>query len=97
MIAEDTLGDPDAPGDDPTLEEFQALFDERCLPGVSCDATNWLSELRFNHREVDRYRVGNVFLAGDSDHIHSPAGGQGMNETASLRDWPQTLAGDSDA
>ncbi|MGC7532179.1 FAD-dependent monooxygenase, partial [Pandoraea pneumonica] len=31
------------------------------------------------HRVVDRYRVGRVFVAGDAAHIHSPAGGQGMN------------------
>jgi hypothetical protein len=28
---------------------------------------------------VDRYRSGNIFLAGDAAHVHSPAGGQGMN------------------
>ena len=39
----------------------------------------WLSLWRANIRLVDRYRVGGVFLAGDAAHIHSPAGGQGMN------------------
>ncbi len=34
---------------------------------------------RANIRIVDRYREGRVFLAGDAAHIHSPAGGQGMN------------------
>ena len=42
------------------------------------DAT-WLSLYRANVRMVDRYRVGRVFLAGDAAHVHSPAGGQGMN------------------
>ncbi|WP_019324389.1 FAD-dependent monooxygenase, partial [Streptomyces sp. TOR3209] len=32
-----------------------------------------------DERQAPRYRVGRVFLAGDAAHIHSPAGGQGMN------------------
>ncbi|MCA9648853.1 MAG: FAD-dependent monooxygenase [Myxococcales bacterium] len=39
----------------------------------------WLSRFRLHHRGVDHYQVGRVFLAGDAAHIHSPAGGQGMN------------------
>ena len=37
------------------------------------------SGFRINERQVPTYRVGRVFLAGDAAHIHSPAGGQGMN------------------
>ncbi|MGO1053466.1 FAD-dependent monooxygenase [Crossiella sp. CA198] len=39
----------------------------------------WLSLYRANVRMVDRFRLGRVFLAGDAAHVHSPAGGQGLN------------------
>ncbi|HTV22105.1 MAG TPA: FAD-dependent monooxygenase, partial [Polyangiaceae bacterium] len=39
----------------------------------------WSSLWRANIRLVERYRERHVFLAGDAAHIHSPAGGQGMN------------------
>jgi 2-polyprenyl-6-methoxyphenol hydroxylase-like FAD-dependent oxidoreductase len=40
---------------------------------------NWFSTYRVQHRVADRFRVGRAFLVGDAGHIHSPAGGQGMN------------------
>jgi 2-polyprenyl-6-methoxyphenol hydroxylase-like FAD-dependent oxidoreductase len=39
----------------------------------------WATLFRSHHRVVDTYRAGRVFLAGDAAHIHSPAGGLGMN------------------
>ena len=39
----------------------------------------WLAAFRLHRRQVDNYRHDRVFLAGDAAHIHSPAGGQGMN------------------
>ena len=39
----------------------------------------WSSWFRINSRMVSRLRVGRLLLGGDSAHIHSPAGGQGMN------------------
>jgi 2-polyprenyl-6-methoxyphenol hydroxylase-like FAD-dependent oxidoreductase len=39
----------------------------------------WISLYRVSVRMVDRYRVGRVFLAGDAAHVHSSAGGQGLN------------------
>jgi len=39
----------------------------------------WSSRFRVHHRLAEHYRSGRVFLAGDAAHVHSPAGGQGMN------------------
>jgi len=39
----------------------------------------WLTDFSCQLRLADRYRVGRVFLAGDAAHVHTPAGGQGMN------------------
>jgi 2-polyprenyl-6-methoxyphenol hydroxylase-like FAD-dependent oxidoreductase len=39
----------------------------------------WGSRFRIQHRVADSYRAGRLLLAGDAAHVHSPAGGQGMN------------------
>jgi len=49
------------------------------LGGVSVERVNWFSTYHVHHRVADRFRQGRAFLAGDAGHIHSPAGGQGMN------------------
>ncbi len=64
----------------PTLEELQRLLAERAPEAdLRIDDPSWLSTFRVSYRLVPHYRVGRVFLAGDAAHIHSPAGGQGMN------------------
>lgn len=64
---------------DPTLEEVQAALDQRGPGGLVVSSPIWLASFRINERKVADYRAGRVFLAGDAAHIHSPAGGQGMN------------------
>ncbi|MEP6771746.1 MAG: FAD-dependent oxidoreductase [Polaromonas sp.] len=39
----------------------------------------WSSRFRVHHRVAESYRAGRILLAGDAAHVHSPAGGQGMN------------------
>lgn len=49
------------------------------LSGVKVRQVNWFSTYHVHHRVADRFRVGRAFIAGDAGHVHSPAGGQGMN------------------
>ncbi|MFI7213192.1 FAD-dependent oxidoreductase [Micromonospora maritima] len=70
----------DAPRE-PQARHFQALLDERG-PARRPDRVTgmvWASRFRIHHRIADTYRSGPVLLAGDAAHVHSPAGGQGMN------------------
>ncbi|MFB0617499.1 FAD-dependent monooxygenase [Streptomyces sp. AGS-58] len=39
----------------------------------------WMSRFHSDERQAPAYRAGRVFLAGDAAHVHTPAGGQGMN------------------
>jgi len=47
--------------------------------GATVHAVRWSSRFRLHHRVADRYRHGRLLLVGDAAHVHSPAGGQGMN------------------
>ena len=71
---------PEAP-EHPGRELVQALLDARGprREPARVDDIVWSSRVHVHHRLADRYHAGRIVLAGDAAHVHSPAGGQGMN------------------
>jgi len=94
----------DAAPEHPSADYVQTLLDTRgpqreraLVQGIV-----WGSRFRVHHRVADTYRAGRVALAGDAAHVHSPAGGQGMNvgilDAMRLADaLVRSLAGDAAA
>ncbi|MDT5135019.1 MAG: hypothetical protein QOE41_4330 [Mycobacterium sp.] len=74
--------DPDGiTGDtgDPTLDDIQRLYDRAAHLRAQLYNLNWSSRFRINSRHMTTLRDARVFFGGDAAHVHSPAGGQGMN------------------
>ena len=69
---------PDDAGD-PTLDEFREAVGQTSPFPMQLGEPRWLARFRLHHRAANHYRAGRAFVAGDAAHIHSPAGGQGMN------------------
>jgi 2-polyprenyl-6-methoxyphenol hydroxylase-like FAD-dependent oxidoreductase len=70
----------DLPDHEPvTLEEVRETTRLALGRDFGMHDARWLSRFHSDERQAPAYRVGRVFLAGDAAHVHSPAGGQGMN------------------
>jgi 2-polyprenyl-6-methoxyphenol hydroxylase-like FAD-dependent oxidoreductase len=69
----------------PMAEGFGRFISTRgdCLNALPSDArikrVEWETDFNISYRQASSYQSGNIFIAGDAAHIHSPVGGRGMN------------------
>ena len=66
-------------GDEPTLDELRAALVAVYGTDFGVHSPTWLSRFTDASRQAVSYRDRRVLLAGDAAHVHSPAGGQGLN------------------
>ncbi|RFP12291.1 monooxygenase [Duganella sp. BJB488] len=62
---------------EPGFEDVRPVLEP--LLGIQVEQVNWFSTYRVHHRVASQFHAGRCFLSGDAAHVHSPAGGQGMN------------------
>jgi 2-polyprenyl-6-methoxyphenol hydroxylase-like FAD-dependent oxidoreductase len=77
LIADHPPGGPHSGS--PALGECQSIYNQRSHIPARFHDMSWSSYFHINSRMVPHLRTGRVFLGGDAAHVHSPAGGQGMN------------------
>lgn len=63
----------------PKQEDVEKMAKERSGIDIKIKQLFWLSPFGFYHSIAENFRKGNIFLAGDAAHVHSPFGGQGSN------------------
>ena len=60
-------------------EEIEQRIKEEAEIALEISHVNWFSTYKVHTRHVEKFSAGRCFLAGDAAHVHTPAGGQGMN------------------
>ncbi len=62
-----------------TFDDIRSEVVKKVEVPLEFEAVNWFSHYKVHSRKADCFRAGRCFIAGDAAHIHTPAGGQGMN------------------
>jgi 2-polyprenyl-6-methoxyphenol hydroxylase-like FAD-dependent oxidoreductase len=65
--------------DEISYETIEQRIQEDTKLSLAISNVKWFSVYKVNTRAVNKFSVGRCFVAGDAAHVHSPAGGQGMN------------------
>jgi 2-polyprenyl-6-methoxyphenol hydroxylase-like FAD-dependent oxidoreductase len=65
--------------EDFSKENLRDLLDSDPYVKAKASEISWLSVFRIHNLYAENFRNGNIFIAGDAAHVHSPAGAQGMN------------------
>jgi len=74
-----TLPESFSGNEDVGFDDLKDVITANVKLPFSVEKLNWFSVYKLHHRCVNRFRVNRCLLLGDAAHIHSPAGGQGMN------------------
>jgi 2-polyprenyl-6-methoxyphenol hydroxylase-like FAD-dependent oxidoreductase len=75
VVTEQQLG----PSGEPTLHDLSEALIAVYGTDFGAHSPTWISRFTDTTRQAAAYRAGRVLLAGDSAHVHYPAGGQGLS------------------
>src|SRR3990167_1064226 len=64
---------------EPTNEIMQEIIKQRTSLSFKLKKIRWQSHFWIHERIANKFKIGRIFIAGDAAHVHSPAGGKGMN------------------
>jgi 2-polyprenyl-6-methoxyphenol hydroxylase-like FAD-dependent oxidoreductase len=62
-----------------TFDEVETKFKQLVPQAPAITTVRWFSTYKVHTRRAEAFSLGRCFLAGDAAHVHTPAGGQGMN------------------
>jgi len=79
LLAMRQRSDPTPAGAPVELADLERLVEAYASVPLGLHEPVWSTNFRLANRGAARYRAGDAFVAGDAAHVHSPAGGQGMN------------------